>query len=202
MKAVTVFRALMVTMSVLAWTASASDVDKHKQPCSADDTRAATKAMADAKAALNKAIDTFKSPSAADVPRQSRWFGALSSASAKQVQGAYESALTLATFTQFYCPRVNDLDFAWEAGDLAAVHPAAPGAIFLTPAFFKKPVTGSDSQAGTFVHELTHLVGIGLHPEWYGVAKAKNLAASDPVKARNNSDNYQYYVEDLLFKIP
>jgi len=72
----------------------------------------------------------------------------------------------------------------------------------LTPAFFKMPNTGVDSQRGTIVHELTHVVGVGLKPELYGPSEAKNLAKSDPTKARKNSDNYQYYVEDLLWGIP
>jgi peptidyl-Lys metalloendopeptidase len=114
----------------------------------------------------------------------------------------YDGALAAAVFTVFWCPVRNDLDFKWEVGDIAAVHPSAPGAMFVTPDFFKLNTTGRDSQQGTLIHELTHIVGIGLHPEVYGVNDAKALAAKNPANARRNSDNYQYYVEDLIFGIP
>ena len=189
---------------IVSSAAAAADIGEHKKACSPPETKAVTKALADAKAALGKAVETFKIPSPADVSRQQKWFGALAGDTAKKVRerGVEEAAIVRIAFSQFYCPVSNDLIFKWERGDVAAVHPNAPGAVFLTPAFFKRPVAGAHSQMGTFIHEVTHLVGIGLRPEEYGTTKAKALAEKDPAKARNNSDNYMYYIEDLMFELP
>jgi len=186
---------------VMAGTAVAKPSD-HKVPCEPAEKILAQQAVADAKAALTKAIATFTNAQPADTARQAKWFGALNSTTAAAVLKVYRDALAASNFTHLWCPVRNDLDFAWQPGDVAAVHSSEPGAIFLTPAFFKMPNTGVDSQRGTIVHELTHVVGVGLKPELYGPSEAKNLAKSDPTKARKNSDNYQYYVEDLLWGIP
>jgi peptidyl-Lys metalloendopeptidase len=183
--------------------AATADQLQHKKACSASQQSAAQKALTDARTALTKALGTVKDPTPADLDRLQKWFGPLASNTAAQLQKEYAAALTHASFSQFWCPVSNDLDFKWNGGDLAAVHPDAPGAIFLTPDFFKLSTTGADSQIGTFIHELTHLAGIGLKPEEvYGTQKARQLALSDPARARRNSDNFQYYIEDLVFKLP
>lgn len=182
--------------------AAASKPSDHKIPCQPAEKELAEQAVKDAKAALTRAIATFTSPQPADVTRQTKWFGALNSTTAADVLKAYRNALGAASLTHLWCPVSNNLDFAWEVGDAAAVHPTEPGSIFLTPAFFRMPNTGVDSQRGTVVHELTHVVGVGVKPEVYGPGKAKELARTDPAKARRNSDNYQYYVEDLLWGVP
>lgn len=187
---------------MLCASASFADVSEHKKACTAVQAQAANGAIAEAKKALNKAINSLKSPSSGDAARQIKWFGALDSNTAAQVHARYVDALREVAFVQVWCPVSNDLTFKWDAGDLAAVHASAPGAIFLTPDFFNLGTSGADSQMGTIIHEATHLSGVGLHPEVYGVKKAKALAAQKPTQARNNSDNYQYYAEDTVFTLP
>ncbi|MGL4316891.1 MAG: M35 family metallo-endopeptidase [Pseudomonas sp.] len=187
---------------MLCASASFADVSEHKKACTDIQAKAASSAIAEAKKALNKAINTLKSPSSGDAARQIKWFGALDSTTAAQVRAKYEAALGNVAFVQVWCPVSNDLTFKWDSGDLAAVHPSAPGAIFLPPDFFNLGTSGADSQMGTIIHEATHLSGVGLHPEVYGVTKAKALAAQKPTQARNNSDNYQYYAEDTVFTLP
>lgn len=186
---------------LVAAGAAAAKPSDHKVPCQPAEKAVAQQAVADAKAALTRTITTFTNAQADDTARQAKWFGALNSATAAAVKKVYQDALGASSFTQVWCPVSNDLDFAWQTGDVAAVHPTEPGAIFLTPAFFKMGTTGVDSRRGTIVHELTHVVGVGLKPESYGTTNAKDLATRDPVNARRNSDNYQYYVEDLLWGI-
>ncbi|MFZ6779700.1 M35 family metallo-endopeptidase [Undibacterium sp. Ji83W] len=194
------YRQLCCAMGLMLWSASSvamAAVDEHKVACTASQAAIANQAMADAKSALSAASRSFTVNTPVD--KQIKWFGALNSSSADAVKKVYDAATGAATFTVFWCPVRNDLEFKWDVGDLAAVHPSVPGAIFLTPDFFKLQTTGSDSQRGTIIHELTHIVGIGLRPEVYGSALTKVLAATDPVKSRRNSDNYQYYIEDLIF---
>lgn len=196
------YRRLCCAMGLIWWSASSAAmaaVDEHKVACTASQFAIAKQAMADAKAALSAASKSFTANSPVD--KQIKWFGALNSSSADAVMKVYDAAIGAATFTVFWCPVRNDLEFKWDVGDLAAVHPSVPGAIFLTPDFFKLKATGVDSQRGTIIHELTHIVGIGLRPEVYGSTLTKALAATDPAQSRRNSDNYQYYVEDLIFGI-
>ena len=189
------FGALIAAALTPAW----ANIDEHKVACTAAQTALAKTAVAEAKKALATASASFKSGTDAD--QQLKWFGALNSNTAQGVMKVYDASLGAAAFSVFWCPVKNDLDFKWELGDLAAVHKTAPGAIFLTPDFFKLKTTGIDSQMGTIVHELTHIVGIGLHPEVYGTTKTKELAAKDGARARANSDNFQYFLEELFFKM-
>lgn len=189
-------------LSLACAVTKASDLTEQKKPCSAAQKSTLDKGFADAKGALSKAIASLKAPAESDVKRQELWFGAMSSAAAEQVRKVYERALATASFAQYWCPLTNDVSFKWESGDLAAVHPSAPGEMFFTPAFFKLAVKGADSQMGTIIHELTHLVGVGIRPEIYGPNAVKALATGDAAKSKNNSDNFQYYVEDLTFGVP
>lgn len=181
---------------------SVAQVDQHRKVCDAAQTVTIGKAVLDAKVNIDRAIETFDSPTSSDVQRQTKWFGGLNSSTAAAVKKVYEDALTQANLTQYWCPTGNDLSFKWDVGDLAAVHPSSPGAMFFTPAFFNKSATGLDSQMGIVIHELTHLVGVGLKPEVYGISKSKALALNEPAKSRNNSDSFEYYVEDLAFGLP
>lgn len=191
-----------VVVTVLCGTALAADPSEHKKACLPGQQKAAEKALADAKSGVQQAIASLKAPSQTDVKRLQKWFGSLGSDTAGNVQNVYASALGSAVFSQFWCPVSNDLSFKWGQGDLAAVDKADPSSIFLTPDFFKLKLTGADSQMGTVIHELTHLAGVGLKDEVYGTSEAKALALTNASKARNNSDNFQYYVEDLLFTVP
>ena len=189
---ISLFAALL---SAQAW----ADVAEHKIACQPAQAEMAKEAVASASAAITKAIGTFQSPTPKDVERQQKWFGPLDSTTSESLRKVYASTSAATLLTLFWCPVKNDLDFKWNPGDFAAVHPSEPGAIFLTPKFFASATTGADSQMGTIIHELTHVVGVGLPKEIYGVTAAKQLAKSAPATARKNSDNFQYYVEDLVF---
>jgi len=53
-----------------------------------------------------------------------------------------------------------------------------------------------DSTGGTLVHEMSHFTDVGGTGDYaYGTAAAQQLAQSDPAKAVNNADNYEYYTE-------
>jgi peptidyl-Lys metalloendopeptidase len=143
-----------------------------------------------------------RSNDVSDQTRFIKWFGAGTPAEIEAVAVRYETMLVFSSIATYWCPLINNLDFAWDVGDFAAVHPAEPNSVFFTPEYFAKPLTGSDTQTGTIVHELAHQAGAGLRPEVYGTTDAKMLATSNPANARNNADNYEYFVEDLLWGIP
>jgi len=68
--------------------------------------------------------------------------------------------------------------------------------IYLDKAFDRAPAVGKDSKAGTLCHEMSHFKDIGgTHDHKYGRKKALDLATTDPAKAQDNADNFEYYCE-------
>ncbi|KAK7037542.1 hypothetical protein VNI00_011034 [Paramarasmius palmivorus] len=71
------------------------------------------------------------------------------------------------------------------------------GVIHLCGAFWDAPVTGTDSQAGTLVHEVSHFKRIaGTDDIVYGQSDARSLASSKPGQAVQNADNYEFFAEN------
>lgn len=126
-------------------------------------------------------------------PRYTTWFG------------AYTSSRYATAGTHF-----ADIDAAMDqnAGQIkincgcnqsyyAYVYPTRPYEIFVCRAFWSAPLTGTDSKAGTLIHEMSHFnVVAGTDDIVYGQAGAKNLASSDPNGALNNADNHEYFAEN------
>jgi len=79
----------------------------------------------------------------------------------------------------------------------AYVYPDKPYIIYIAGAFWSAPATGTDSKAGTLVHEMSHFnVIAGTSDYVYGQAGAMSLANSDPLKALYNADNHEYFAEN------
>ena len=79
----------------------------------------------------------------------------------------------------------------------AYVYPTKPYEIFVCKAFWSAPNTGTDSRAGTLIHEMSHFnVVAGTDDHVYGQTGAKNLAASNPASALDNADNHEYFAEN------
>jgi len=58
--------------------------------------------------------------------------------------------------------------------------------------FWSAPSTGTDSKAGTIVHEHSH-ASASTDDLAYGQAKCRQLAINDPDKAIRNADSHEYY---------
>jgi peptidyl-Lys metalloendopeptidase len=79
----------------------------------------------------------------------------------------------------------------------AYVYPTKPYEIFVCKAFWTAPNTGTDSRAGTLVHEMSHFnVTAGTDDVVYGQSGAKSLAISNPDQALNNADSHEYFAEN------
>ena len=75
--------------------------------------------------------------------------------------------------------------------------PDSYGTIYLCGAYWNAPATGTDSQAGTLVHECSHFtVNGGTLDYVYGQDDAKQLAITDPAEAIFNADNHEYFAEN------
>jgi peptidyl-Lys metalloendopeptidase len=124
-------------------------------------------------------------------PRYTTWFGAYTSSRYNTVKS---------NFTDIS----NAMDNAGIAFDCkckqnyyAYVYPNQPYKIYLCKVFWTAPLAGTDSKAGTLIHEMSHFdVVAGTDDVVYGQAGAMNLASTDPNLAITNADNHEYFAEN------
>ena len=120
------------------------------------------------------------------------WFGAY-------LQSRYDSART--NFTNISNAVDNaSVNFNCTCTDpnvYAYVFANQPYNIYLCGAFWGAPATGTDSKAGTLVHEMSHFTVVAATKDWvYGQQAARNLAKSDPTRAVTNADSHEYFAEN------
>jgi peptidyl-Lys metalloendopeptidase len=79
----------------------------------------------------------------------------------------------------------------------AYVYPNQPYNIYLCRVFWTAPLTGTDSKAGTLIHEMSHFTVVASTDDYvYGQSGAKSLAISNPSQAIDNADNHEYFAEN------
>lgn len=125
-------------------------------------------------------------------PRYTTWFGTLSNPGWSTASGhfvAIESAFqTKPVVVDCKCKKANIY---------AYVYPTQPYKIYVCGAFWNAPLTGTDSKAGTLIHEMSHFNAVASTDDWaYGQSAAKALAISDPTKALDNADSHEYFAEN------
>jgi peptidyl-Lys metalloendopeptidase len=61
-------------------------------------------------------------------------------------------------------------------------------------------MTGTDSKAGTLIHEMSHFNVVASTDDYvYGQTGAMNLALTNPDQAVDNADNHEYFAENNPF---
>ncbi|MFZ5548743.1 MAG: M35 family metallo-endopeptidase [Pseudomonadota bacterium] len=89
------------------------------------------------------------------------------------------------------------LDCSCNSGAYAYVYANQPYKIYLCNAFWSAPMTGTDSKAGTLIHEMSHFTVVaGTDDHAYGQVAARNLAKNNPKQAVDNADNHEYFAEN------
>jgi peptidyl-Lys metalloendopeptidase len=79
----------------------------------------------------------------------------------------------------------------------AYVFPSQPYKVYLCSAFWTAPMTGTDSKAGTLIHEMSHFTVVaGTDDYAYGQTAARALAISNPAQAIANADSHEYFAEN------
>jgi len=123
--------------------------------------------------------------------RYTTWFGAYNSSRYNTVRNnftAITSAMNNASVT-FNCT-CTDSAYAY-------VYSNQPYTIYLCNAFWSAPATGTDSKAGTLVHEMSHFTVVaGTSDYAYGQTAAKRLASTNPKRAIKNADSHEYFAEN------
>jgi peptidyl-Lys metalloendopeptidase len=129
--------------------------------------------------------------------RYTTWFGAYTSArwgTASQHFVAIDSAMDQSAGQVKINCGCNQSYYAY-------VYPTRPYEIFVCRAFWNAPLTGTDSKAGTLIHEMSHFNAVaGTDDHVYGQSGAKSLAISDPAAALDNADNHEYFAENNPFQ--
>ncbi|CAF4219223.1 unnamed protein product [Rotaria sp. Silwood2] len=79
----------------------------------------------------------------------------------------------------------------------AYVYRDRPYKIHLCPVFWSAPMTGTDSKAGTLIHETSHFsVVVGTYDYAYGKMACTSLTLSAPSQAIMNADSHEYFAEN------
>lgn len=124
-------------------------------------------------------------------PRYLEWFGVFSSARYTTVKNhfsAISTAMNSAGVT---------FDCKCKQNYYAYVYSNQPYTIYLCRVFWTAPLTGTDSKAGTLIHEMSHFdVVAGTDDVAYGQSAARNLADNDPNLAITNADSHEYFAEN------
>jgi len=142
---------------------------------------------------INNAVQFLNSMTAGR-PRYTTWFGPYSAANLNQLRAdmtRIQSAVITKTLT-FDC-----LCSVGSSSTFAYVYPSQPYDIYLCGAFWSAATSGTDSKAGTIIHELAHFTVLaGTSDHAYGQSACKSLAQSSVAKALKNSDSFEYFVEN------
>ena len=128
-------------------------------------------------------------------PRYLHWFGAYSEQRYNRVMDTYRNAADRMAdgSVEFNC-NCNEQFFAF-------VFPIDPFKVYLCNAYWQADRFGTDSRAGTILHELSHFPEVaGTRDFAYGAVTTANLALSNPVNAVNNADTIEYFAENTPFR--
>lgn len=158
--------------------------------CSASRQTDLINAVAAATTYSDNAVNYFSSSRWA-TQRFVKWFGPGSRASwatARRNFVAIQDAFVTKPLT---------LDCSCTQSYYAYVFPSQPYKIYLCNAFWAAPMLGTDSKAGTLIHEMSHFDVVAGTDDWaYGQAAAAALAISNPAQALNNADSHEYFAEN------
>ena len=79
----------------------------------------------------------------------------------------------------------------------AYVYVDRPYQIYLGRIYWRAPAIGTDSKAGTLIHEMSHFTVVAATADVvYGQTGAKSLALTDPASAVRNADSHEYFAEN------
>ena len=124
-------------------------------------------------------------------PRYTTWFGATDSNRFNTVSSHFvsiENAFLNAPIV---------IDCSCTQNYYAYVYPTQPYKIYVCNAFWSAPQTGTDSKAGTLVHEMSHFNVVAGTDDWaYGQTACKNLAKKKATRAIDNADSHEYFAEN------
>ncbi|CAE6429157.1 unnamed protein product [Rhizoctonia solani] len=157
--------------------------------CSQAQQNDIAQAITDAEAYITEVRLHFETHNA-ETERYSTWFGQYDTAYHDKVKDHFGKIQGKSWDTLYDCD-------CHMANVYAYVYPDRAGVIHLCPAFWPAPAMGTDSKAGTLIHEQTHFtVNGGTRDYTYGQRSCRALAKSHPEKAVQNADSHEFFAEN------
>ncbi|MFE8598988.1 M35 family metallo-endopeptidase [Archangium violaceum] len=158
--------------------------------CTTSEQSSISSALTSARTYANNA-STYLNGISSGTTRYTTWFGAYTSARLTTARSHFTNIKNaLASAAIVVDCSCNDSYYAY-------VYPAQHYKIYVCNAFWSAPTTGTDSKAGTLVHEMSHFnIVAGTDDHAYGQSAAKSLASSNPTNALDNADNHEYFAEN------
>lgn len=162
--------------------------------CSADQQTGLEQALRDADGlALNayQVLNGTPESQRASSTRYQEWFGSYDPANYAVVMANYQHiSAAFATQTITFTCGCPEMLFAF-------VNPGQPYQITLCASFWSSPEIGTNSRAGTLVHEMSHFTAVaGTLDHVYSQVFSRANARYIPTKAIQNADSYRYYAEN------
>ncbi len=165
------------------------------QNCSATRQSQLNSAFTSAKSYATNSSSYFTGRTTANITtRYNTWFGAATTSRIATAKAHYTNIKTALDTKQivFNCSCASQYADAY-----AYVSPNSPYVITLCGAFWPASTSGTDSKAGTLIHETSHFTVVAAtNDNVYGQSGAKSLAISNPTKALNNADSHEYFSEN------
>ncbi|KAJ6514644.1 peptidyl-Lys metalloendopeptidase [Mycena vulgaris] len=160
------------------------------QSCSTSEKSALVSAAAAAQTYANNA-KSYLTSNTASTTRWVTWFGTYTAAHHTTVLSHYTKMAAAAYADYTYDCTCTDSD------TYAYVYADEFGTIYLCGVFWDASTTGTDSKAGTLVHESSHFdATAGTSDHVYGQTAAKALAKSNTAQAIDNADSHEYFAEN------
>jgi len=131
----------------------------------------------------------------ASSPRYLHWFGEYDSEHYAEALDTYAKSEDLMGRgeVEFLC----DCDEPY----YAFIRRTEPFRVNLCTFYWSAPRLGTDSRAGTILHEVSHFNEVGgTEDHAYGAALASALARNDSSRAVNNADSIEYFAENTPFR--
>ncbi|KDQ21755.1 hypothetical protein BOTBODRAFT_150711 [Botryobasidium botryosum FD-172 SS1] len=142
-------------------------------------------------ASYAQGASAYLTKNTASTDRYTTWFGAYDTERHSTVQSHFQSIAgnDFTTFT-YDCSCTATYLFAYVQKDNF-------GYITFCGAFWRAPLTGTDSKAGTVVHEASHFNNNGGTDDvTYTQPSCKDLANQSPALAITNADSHEYFAEN------
>ena len=159
--------------------------------CTSTQASSVSTAFNSAKTYSSGALSYLTNTTPGNTARYKTWFGSYTSSGWSTAKSHF-SSINSAFNNQAVVVSCACTDSAY-----AYVYPSQPYKIYVCNAFWSAPNTGTDSKAGTLVHEMSHFTIVAGTDDWaYGQSAAKNLAISNPSKALDNADSHEYFAEN------
>jgi peptidyl-Lys metalloendopeptidase len=159
--------------------------------CSSTRKTTLASAFSSAQSLSTNALSYLTNTTPGNTARYKTWFGTYSSTNwntAKSHFTAIKSA---------FDNKSVEIDCSCTDSYYAYVYPTQPYKIYVCTAFWNAPLTGTDSKAGTLVHEMSHFNAVASTDDRaYGQSAAKSLASSNPAGALDNADSHEYFAEN------